>query len=505
MATDISIDQHFGRSGQEIITSFKKAHNLCKRSPMHPDNIATLRLLLQKHQDMARWQCSQVNSGQILLHTALEHDQPIEVIKLLVNAWPESVSHKSGLESLALHVACQYNSQIDVICFLIDQNHKALTHADFIGNLPIHVAATKEKISQPILELLVNAAPTTLMKCGSHNNTILHCLLLHYIVNVELVQCIAERWGGALKTLNDRHQTPLHKACQRQPASVILYLLRKFKPAARMVDKLGKFPLHHLFENYATPILSVATELIQAFPHALQHCDVYGNLPIHSTPAFSERWHSGIIKYMVDMVPYSLLAQNDFGYLPIHAACLTQNEEMVQWLASRVPLSLIYEDRNGKLPLHHLFLDDDYFEMTNARSIASMVHAFPPLICMGSFKHKPFYFAIRCGMTETGLFMANSYPNAIQMVVTVRGRNALHYACICGFTDMILQFVLLCPAAAAVTDDYNYLPLHYACEHHPLLPQHVIQNLVNAYPLASSKICPNLTFLGFNHIAQGHD
>jgi len=130
---------------------------------------------------------------------------------------------------------------------------------------------------------------------------------------------------------------------------------------------------------------------------------------------------------------------------------------------------------------------------------------YSPLISMGSFKHKPFYLAIRFGMTETGLFMANSYPHAIQMVVTVRGRNALHYACIRGFTDMILQFVLLCPAAAAVTDDYNYLPLHYACEHHPLLPQHVIQNLVNAYPLACSKICPNLTFRGYDHIAQGSD
>jgi len=500
MDSTITIEPYFTITGWDILSKrFKTANDLCKTSPMSPENLARLQFLLQENPDMPRWQCTEMNCGNILLYTALEHDQPIEVIELLVNAWPESVCYKNDTSTFAIHVACQYNSHIDVIRLLIDRNPKALKIATYVGNLPIHFAAGKLRTSQPIMELLVNAAPATLMQCGSHNNTVLHCLLHYFIVNLELVQCIAERWGEALRTLNDRHETPLHVACEKQPAPVILFLLRKFKPAACMVDKNGQFPLHHLFQSHISPILSVARELIEAFPHAVRHCDVKGCLPIHSLPVFTAQRTSMLIKYMVDMVPYSLLAQNDYGELPIHLACQARNEEMVEWLASMVPLSLTYEDNHGKLPLHYLFSEISS-AVENAHSIASMVQVFPPIISMGSFQFKPFYFAIYFGMTETVSIMANSYPCAIQMVVTVRGRNALHFACIHGYTDMILQFVLLCPTAAAVTDD-NYLPLHYACEHHPLLPHHVLQNLVNAYPLASSKICPNLKFHGYHHDA----
>jgi len=193
----------------------------------------------------------------------------------------------------------------------------------------------------------------------------------------ERQKCIAERWGEALRVLNDQHETPLHVACEQQPAPVILFLLRKFKPAACMVDKNGQFPLHHLFQSHISPILSVARELIEAFPHAVRHCDVKGCLPIHSLPVFTAQRTSMLIKYMVDMVPYSLLAQNDYGELPIHLACQARNEEMVEWLASMVPLSLTYEDNHGKLPLHYLFSEISS-AVENAHSIASMVQVFPP-------------------------------------------------------------------------------------------------------------------------------
>jgi len=118
---------------------------------MSPENLAELRLLLQENKDMARWECIEINCGYILLFTALEHDQPIEVIEMLVNAWPESVLYKNGYSSFALHMACQYSTHIDVIRFLIGHNPKALNAANFNGDLPIHDAARKIKQSQPIL------------------------------------------------------------------------------------------------------------------------------------------------------------------------------------------------------------------------------------------------------------------------------------------------------------------------------------------------------------------
>ena len=502
MDTAITIEPYFTRTGWDNESkTFKFANDLCQSSPMSPEYLAQLQLLLQENKNVARWECTEINCGYILLYTALKHDQPIEVIQLLVNAWQESVFYKDGFSIFALHMACHYSSHMDVIRFLMDRNPKALAAATFNGDLPIHYAARKIKQSQPILELLINAAPATLMKRRFENYTVLHCLLQYFIVNLELVQCIAERWGGALRTLNDKHETPLHMACEKQPAPVILYLLKKFKKAACMVDKNGQFPLHHLCKSNSSPIVLVARDLIEAFPHAVRHRDVNGSLPINSLPLFEAEGTSELIQYMVDMVPYSLLAQNNNGYLPIHMACLAQNEEMVVWMASRVPLSLTYENKYGKLPLHYL-LSKDSPQVANELSIATMVQAFPPIISMGSFQFKPFDMAIRYGMTETGSIMANSYPRAIQMVVTDTGRNALHYACIRGYTDMILQLVVLCPAAAANTDDYNYLPLHYACEHHPLLPQHVIQNLVLAYTLACCKSCPRIKFHGYNYEAD---
>ena len=93
------------------------------------------------------------------LHYACERTPPIEAIKALVKASPQSIMTPSTPAlQLPLHLACTWHAPTDVICFLISANNESAVLRDEYGNLPIH-SACYSGTSLDVISKLMEANP----------------------------------------------------------------------------------------------------------------------------------------------------------------------------------------------------------------------------------------------------------------------------------------------------------------------------------------------------------
>lgn len=77
-----------------------------------------------------------LQDGTLPLHHLLKNDPPINVVRKLVEAYPEAVyEDESEWNYLPLHIACRYGCNTEVVEYLIHQNPQALkkwARGDFV-------------------------------------------------------------------------------------------------------------------------------------------------------------------------------------------------------------------------------------------------------------------------------------------------------------------------------------------------------------------------------------
>jgi len=71
----------------------------------------------------------------LLMHLALECKKPLDILRLLVQQWPESVEVLNDKKEVALHRECQNNQSLPVVQFLVEQWPEALQLMSFDGLL----------------------------------------------------------------------------------------------------------------------------------------------------------------------------------------------------------------------------------------------------------------------------------------------------------------------------------------------------------------------------------
>ena len=77
------------------------------------------------------------DSNVLPIHEALVGGAPLEVIRGLLAAYPDSISAKeSSYKRLPLHCACRKNAILQVVELLLDRNPEAALVADKLGRLP---------------------------------------------------------------------------------------------------------------------------------------------------------------------------------------------------------------------------------------------------------------------------------------------------------------------------------------------------------------------------------
>jgi len=109
-------------------------------------------------------------AGFTPLHSACENIPPKEIVKKLINTFPEAVSQKFvPLGKLPLHVACTWHAPKESIDIILAANRNACKIPDDLGNLPIHLACFSGAPSA-VVENLLKAWPKAVLHRNSQGS-----------------------------------------------------------------------------------------------------------------------------------------------------------------------------------------------------------------------------------------------------------------------------------------------------------------------------------------------
>ena len=357
--------------------------------------------------------------GRVPLHYACGNPNvTLGIIQLLITEAPNSVWCRNYLDSMPLHILCE-NRQLgdeaamEILRLLIEKYPEAVRHTDNDGNLPIHLAAGGAK-SPEFCRLLIEAYPGS-----ERTTTTTGALPLHWacakgsLATVEYlyrlfpeaiarlakgfypchvaIQYILERYhndkeGPAtaaeiLKFLLDcdpnvklqkyEGKSLLHYACGHETISVLFYACEQefddsnIEAALQIVKTIYGAHPEAIEDNVITSNIRRYDQRIQAFINnelvyvrqaknihiMTTHNDTL-QLPLHT--ALQTNVTLGSIKLLVKGNRAALLSPDNSGALPLHIACEHHgSSNVVKYLIGLVTASLAVLDRERNAALHY--------------------------------------------------------------------------------------------------------------------------------------------------------
>mmetsp|Transcript_12991 Transcript_12991/g.19583 ORF Transcript_12991/g.19583 Transcript_12991/m.19583 type:complete len:639 (-) Transcript_12991:225-2141(-) len=338
----------------------------------------------------------------------------IEIAEKLVAAYPFSAMQWSGDGFLPLHFAARYSTSVPFVQFLIQNNERAITQRTQRCGTCLHLAVK------------------------NNCRAVLQCILHTYpdAVNEPLK---ADMVNGA--GLRD---TPFHLAIKHCNLFAVEEMLKVSPGLTRQVHEGSQeYPLHYAARCSSRAIvmsLLVADGEVMRIPSGVLHVH-----PLHCAVA---NWDVTVLECILDTLPPAFEEDKDNetagaeeftdplldarGQHPIHTLVRSEhlNTTRLHLFLKKFPRALCKADRDGNLPLH------SFFEASRLAEFNAFPHT-----------------------SEKG--PASMQPHTEVPPWTIRGDE---------FTDIGKQrfaafelILRLYPAATAVRNNRNELPLHRFC------------------------------------------
>eukprot|EP00984_Skeletonema_dohrnii_P030069 scaffold21178_cov98-Skeletonema_dohrnii-CCMP3373.AAC.9 len=308
--------------------------------------------------------------GQTPLHYACYNPHmTLNIIQLLVDAAPNSVSHADNNGETPLHRLSNYvlddTKAIKILKLLIEKCPEAVRHANNGGVLPIHIAGGWGRRSTEFCSVLIEAYP------GSQRMTDANGLLpLHYACadnTLATVEYFYKLYPDAINHAATNGAYPIHNA--------ILGVIKKtkgFSPSDRLdivkflldsdpnvtlqkVDgeSLLKWACRKRYnDSTIAAALKVIETIYDAHPEAIEENRISSDI---------QRYHEQVQTFINTHLVYSRQAKNlrlmmtpdSNGRLPLHTA-LQNNVRLgsIKLLVKGNPLALQTPDNSDALPLH---------------------------------------------------------------------------------------------------------------------------------------------------------
>ncbi len=184
--------------------------------------------------------------GKTPLHFALEKgkDFPIDILKLMIETYPEALQEKDYDEMLPCHIACSRSLSLDIISLIVTTDPLALQERDIHGKLPLHWACSSNA-SYDVVKLLVDSYPNSVKEKIDRGRLPLHLACMH-LSPFEVIKLLVESYEDAVKeNKNFEGKLPLHDA-YKAPYEVYNCLLEKFPDARLIADNSGRLPSAYL-------------------------------------------------------------------------------------------------------------------------------------------------------------------------------------------------------------------------------------------------------------------
>lgn len=332
---------------------------LMREFQVRPD---VLRLLIAHEPEIAK---HGYHHGNLLLHTAIMSEAPVEMIQLLLDTYPDGIYERCRNGFLPFHLACEYNMPEEVFDLLLSRYPNAIRMSveRWHGDLSLHMALG---FGIDVIHPLINAYPEAVSIITRDGETALHiaCSMMYPF---DILERLFQLYPEALSIQDANGNLPLHIACQRRPPDFneIKLFIDKYPEGIRSKGHYGQLPLHcallsdeETLEKGETPV-DMVRYFIETYPAAVSVTDERGNLPLHK--ACSAGVSHEVILLLLDCYNgeerhcNGLKVANADGRFPLHCYSSSQgtSDENLQHLLQLHPEGIHVQDRNGMLPLHN--------------------------------------------------------------------------------------------------------------------------------------------------------
>jgi ankyrin repeat protein len=224
--------------------------------------------------------CEQDNQGRLPLHAACTNVRVnVELLDLLITAYPPALKTFDKSGTLPLHLAIQRKLPEDLILFLIEKEEGAVRTKEASTLMyPLHMAA-KTGASPKLLERLIQIYPKAIDAVDKGGNTVFHVACTYRQLNLEFAEQLLDTCSyETIRMTNQNGMLPLHLAVQHRAKMPVLQLLIDHYPEAlTFKDKKGNVPLHLAFQT-ATEMY-VLVRLAQEDHRALSKVNKKGLTP----------------------------------------------------------------------------------------------------------------------------------------------------------------------------------------------------------------------------------
>lgn len=263
------------------------------------------------------------------IHSAIIFKGPLELVKAVLEAYPEGIHGPDDRKMLPIHLCCRHITNMDVAKYLITTDKESLTRSDYKGRTPFMILKelrykdprknkNKEKLTDEekmnLDELIKMIEDLKIIQRSNIDNdsrevdydmtpTVLIKLIERKMWKQAINRCEdypdeAATWMCRLQEIKEQDGglkdvkwkiLPIHSAIiLHSPVEVIETLIDAYPQGLRKGDDRKMLPLHMAFRIGAS--LDVTAVLVDAYPDALKKRDIKGHTPIHILKAYERKY-----------------------------------------------------------------------------------------------------------------------------------------------------------------------------------------------------------------------
>jgi len=318
---------------------------------------------------------TQDESGDLPMHLLLSSSQwkkfqdVKEMIQMCLMEYPEAIVHQNSKGQLPLHLACNRTKSAELVKFLMDCFPDSCHYKDGDGKFPLNIALDVVDPEVDVLQMLINKQPVLLSMADEHGCLPVH-KMLHRAGNSEkacysrIIEVVLNGFEGSLRIQDGDKMTPLMLACTADSHLSIVYsLVRKWPEQITMnraptifTDSFnGELLYSSLASNSRITVVEVQ-QWIRRNPNLLLSADSHGRIPIHYAVLSQSKEAFDIAQFLLANHQEEQLRKEDVdGRLPLHiaSACWWVSHDILQLLIDAYPAGLLHKDKDGRLPWHY--------------------------------------------------------------------------------------------------------------------------------------------------------
>ena len=243
-----------------------------------------------------------------------------QLLRYLVESFPESVKVQTSQRQTALHLLCQHHTHLVSSLSVPSSSSNSNNHNSNSWNRNSNSNNSSIPNVEAAVEFLLEADPDAIMH--------------------------QDKTDG---------YTPLHLVCKTEgsrqvPLPVVRLLLGCNPKAASVPDQQQYLPLHHACEMSVNP--EVIQALVEACPEATSALTFKKDSAL--SLACTANKSTETIKLLIDANKEVLTQKNDYGFCPLHCVCRTHQPRMgiVKALVEACPESVNLQTNSGETPFH---------------------------------------------------------------------------------------------------------------------------------------------------------